>query len=165
MACMASEIEDPAISSALTAVLRAVRRHRGLTSRQVAARMNMKLRTYQHFEAGGGRFSFPNLRLFAQASGSDFNGLTCAILVGDTNLATRGADNRLVTIALFSLKALSTRLGDDLSAVEPRDLIAVLDQASGEVENRLRERSAPGETSRSAPSAASNAERVSRPSK
>ena len=137
---MASEIEDPAISHALTAVLRAVRKHRGLTSKQVAARMNMKLRTYQHFEAGGGRFSFPKLRLFAEASGSDFNGLTCAILVGDTNLATCGGDNRLVSIALFSLKALSGKLGRNLSSIEPRDAIGALDQAFGQMENQMRGR-------------------------
>ncbi|MDP1598833.1 helix-turn-helix transcriptional regulator [Phenylobacterium sp.] len=137
---MASEIEDPAISHALTAVLRAVRKHRGLTSKQVAERMTMKLRTYQHFEAGGGRFSFPKLRLFAEATGSDFNGLTCAILVGDTNLATCGADNRLVTITLFSLKALSGKLGRNLSSIEPRVAIGALDQAFGQMENQMRGR-------------------------
>ena len=140
---MASEIEDPAISHALTAVLRAVRKHRGLTSKQVAARMNMKLRTYQHFEAGCGCFSFPKLRRFAQASGTDFNGLVYAILVGDTNLAARGGDNRLVSIALFSMKALSVRLGENLSTVEPRDLIAALDQAFSRIEDQLRERARP----------------------
>ena len=137
---MASETEDPAISRALTEVLRAVRKHRGLTSKQVAARMKMNLRTYQHFEAGGGRFSFPKLKLFAEASGSDFNGLTCAILVGDTNLATCGADNRLVSIALFSLKALSARLGDDLASIEPRDVIGALEQAFGQVESQMYDR-------------------------
>jgi transcriptional regulator with XRE-family HTH domain len=140
MAEMARELEDPEVSRALTAVVRAVRVHRGLTSKQVAARMDMKLRTYQHFEAGGGRFSFPKLRRFAQASGSDFNGLVVAILVRDTNLATCGGDNRLVSVTLFSLKALSVRLGESLSVIEPRHAISVLDQAFGRMEDQMRGR-------------------------
>lgn len=148
MAHMAGEREDPEISRALTAVLRAVRKRRGLTSKQVAARMNMKLRTYQHFEAGCGRFSFPKLRRFAQASGSDFNGLVCAILVGDTNLAAHGGDNRLVSIALFSVKALSARLGERLAIVEPRDLISGLDQAFSRIEGQIREQPRPDDVTK-----------------
>jgi transcriptional regulator with XRE-family HTH domain len=139
---MLAELEDPQIASALTCVLRAVRRERNLSARAVADRMGMKLRTYQYYEAGKGRFSFKSLKDFAAATDSDFNGLVAAVLTTDPSLAAHSGDNKLASITLASLKAFSLSLGEKLTMVEPRLLIGLLEQAFSQAEAEVRGRSA-----------------------
>lgn len=55
----------------LSETVRGVRKFRGMTTREVAVRMNMSLRSYQRFEAGVTRLNFDYVKRFAAATGGD----------------------------------------------------------------------------------------------
>lgn len=118
-----------------SAALKGVRRLRGLSTRDLAAALNMPLRTYEHFEGGQGRLNLDYLHRFAVAADCDFYGLLHAIAIGSPEFAVRTADNKFMTTFTILLKAYDRRMGDRVRDLDARSLIA----AFGEMFDALAE--------------------------
>lgn len=110
----------------LSAAIKAVRRHRGLSVGQVAAAMNMPVRTYERFEAGATRFNLDHIHRFADAARCDPQAICLAVATGSPELARRCADNQLGTILTIGLQKFDERLGDRLMAIDARRLISAV---------------------------------------
>jgi len=107
----------------LGAALRAIRRRRGLTAKQVAEAMNMPLRTYEFFEGGGGRTNLDYIHRFAAATDSDPYALLMGLGIGSTEFARRCADNKLMLIFMIALQEFDVAMGDRILGLDPRRLI------------------------------------------
>lgn len=107
-----------------SAVLKGVRKMRGLSTGDLAAALNMPLRTYEHFEAGHGRLNLDYMHRFAEATGSDFHGLMHAIAIGSPAFAVRTADNKFMTTFTIFLQAYDRQMGDRIRDLDARSLIA-----------------------------------------
>lgn len=107
----------------LSQALKMVRRHRGMTAIAVAKQMQVPLRTYERFEAGGNRLNLDYIRRFAVATKSDANAIVMAVLIGSPALARRSADNKLVTTLAIGGQRLDALLGDDISKLDARAII------------------------------------------
>lgn len=125
----------------LGAALRAVRRRRGLTAKQVAAAMNMPLRTYEFFEGGGGRTNLDYLHRFAAATDSDPYSLFMGLGIGSTEFARRCADNKLMLIFMIALQEFDVAMGDRTQSLDPRTLIEAFTEAFRKLEAESRDRS------------------------
>lgn len=109
-----------------SAALKGVRKLRGLSTQDLAARLNMPLRTYEHFEAGHGRLNLDYLHRFSEVTNSDFYGLLHAIAIGSPEFAVRTADNKFMTTFTIFLQAYDRRMGDRIRDLDARSLIAAL---------------------------------------
>lgn len=118
-----------------SAVLKGVRKMRGLSTQELAAALNMPLRTYEHFEAGQGRLNLDYLYRFSVATESDFYGLLHAIAIGSPEFALRTADNKFMTTFTILLQAYDRQMGDRIRDLDARSLIA----AFGEMFDALAE--------------------------
>lgn len=118
-----------------SAVLKGVRKLRGLSPQEMATALNMPLRTYEHFEAGQGRLNLDYLYRFSIVTGSDFYGLMHAIAIGSPDFAVRTADNKFMTTFTILLQAYDRRMGDRIRDLDARSLIA----AFGELFDALAE--------------------------
>ncbi len=117
--------DDGALRSA---AIKAVRRHRGMSTQEVATAMNMPLRTYEHFEAGQGRLNLDYVHRFGRVTDSDPYGLFMAVAIGSPEFAMRVADNKMMTIFAILLQAGDRRFGDRIRKVDARTLIAVFNE-------------------------------------
>ena len=108
----------------LSRALRAIRRMRGLTAREVAARMGMAQRSYELFEAGDGRITFERLRTFAEATDCDPFALALASPLKSADFAIACADTKLVMIIVMSLAQFADDRGDEIAFLEPPNIIA-----------------------------------------
>lgn len=118
-----------------SAALKRVRKARGMSAQEVADALHMRLRTYEHFEAGHGRLNLDYLHRFAEVTRSDFYGLLHAIAIGSPEFAVRTADNKFMTSFTIFLQAYDRRMGDRISDLDARALI----EAFGELFDRLTE--------------------------
>lgn len=109
-------------------MLKGVRRLRGFTSQDVADRLNMPLRTYEHFEAGNGRLNLDYLHRFAAVTDSDPYGLLHAIAIGSPEFAVRTADNKFMTTFTIFLQAYDRKMGDRIRDLDARSLIAAFSE-------------------------------------
>jgi transcriptional regulator with XRE-family HTH domain len=107
-----------------SAVLKAVRRHRGLSTADLAAALNMPLRTYERFEGGEGRLNLDYLHRFSRATRSDFYGLLHAMAIGSPAFAVRTADNKFMTAFTIFLQAYDRQMGDRIRDLDARAVIA-----------------------------------------
>lgn len=107
----------------LSRALRAVRKERGLSVREVAAGMNMLPRTYQRFEAGKTRFNLDHVHRFARATSSDPYAIYVALAIGSSRYARNTADNMLSTILIVGVQKLEEKLGDRLAELDTRTLV------------------------------------------
>lgn len=124
----------------LGAALRAVRRRRGLTAKQVATAMNMPLRTYEFFEGGGGRTNLDYVHRFATATNSDPYALLMGLGIGSTEFARRCADNKLMLIFMISLNEFDSVMGDRIQDLDPRTLIEGFSEIFRKIEAESRQR-------------------------
>lgn len=106
--------------SPLTQTLRAIRRQRGLRACDVAQRMNMKLRTYEHFEAQAGRLAPERLAQFAVAADCDPYALLAAAVLNASPLALACADNKLIAIMAILLEEFVAEVGGAIADLTPR---------------------------------------------
>lgn len=118
----------------LSAAIRAVRRHRGMTTSAVAAAMNMPQRTYERLESGGTRFNLDHVHRFAAATNSDPGALFLAVAIGSPEFATRCADNKLVTILTVALQQFDGAMQDRIRRLEASSLIAAFGQTFAALE-------------------------------
>ena len=106
--------------------LKAVRRLRGLSAETVASGMNIRLRTYERFEAGQGRLNIDYIHRFCAVTDSDPHGLLAAIAIGSPEFAVRTAGNKMMTILVILLQQLDHEAGDQLGELDARTLIGAL---------------------------------------
>ena len=107
----------------LSQALKMVRRHRGMTAIAVAKQMQVPLRTYERFEAGGNRLNLDYIRRFAVATKSDANAIVMAVLIGSPSLARHSADNKLVTTVTIGSARFNALLGEDIARLDARAII------------------------------------------
>lgn len=122
----------------LRAVLRAIRRRRGLGPRDVALAMGLPLRTYQHFEAGPSQFNLDRIKAFAKATDSDPYAILAAMMIGSPAFAVRTIDNKLISVLVEGLRHFDERLGDAIARLEVGRLIAAFLKAFDDLEGELR---------------------------
>lgn len=124
----------------LTAALRSIRKKRRLRTADIADRMNMPPRSYEHFESGAGRVNLEHLHRFAKATDSDAHALIACLALGSPEFALRCADNKLMTILMVALQELDRDYGDTIAALDVRTLVStfthVLDQLGDLAERR-----------------------------
>lgn len=121
----------------LSRALRAIRRHRGLKTSEVARRMNMAQRSYELFEAGGGRITFSRIVAFAEATDCDPFALALVGPFGSSEFAVHCADTKLVMIMIMSLQEFADERGSDISFLEPPNVIAALQRLFTDLGARL----------------------------
>ncbi|MNS08352.1 Asparagine synthase [compost metagenome] len=133
----------------LSAAIRAVRRLRGMSSRDTAEAMHMPLRTYQRFESGETRPNLDHIHRFARATRSDPHALVMAVAIGAPELAVRTVENHLATIITVGLQTFNRTQGDriwtpaghihrpDLLALQPPEAAAQLRDALKEAVDGL----------------------------
>jgi transcriptional regulator with XRE-family HTH domain len=119
----------------LSKALKAVRRLRGVTVAETAALMSMPLRSYEHFEAGGGRFDFAKVNRFAEALDVDPFAILVSVQIGSPRFAVRAANNKLMLALLLGLEELDRDLGEGIARLDTASIIA----AFGEAWRRLSE--------------------------
>ena len=100
---------------------------------QIADAMTLKPRTYEHFEAGGGRIRLDRIDQFATALNADPHALYCAVMIGSPRFAYRAADNKLMTAFLIGLQEFDQRTGDDIRLLDTMTVMT----AFGETFDRL----------------------------
>lgn len=113
----------------LALALRAIRRSRLMRAVDIARRMNMPLRSYEHFEAGGGRLNLERVLQFAQITDSDPYAILAAVMIGSPEFALRAADNKLMTAFMITLQEFNTDAGDDITRLDTGALITAFSQA------------------------------------
>lgn len=114
----------------LSAALKAVRRMRGLKTSQVAEAMGMPLRSYEHFEGGGGRFDFAKVRQFAEVTNADAFAILASVQIGSPAFAARAAGNKLMTLLLLTLEEFDAELGDEIAGLDSASLLGEFSEAS-----------------------------------
>ena len=147
-------------NAVLAATLRLIRAHRRLRTVDVAQAMGMALRSYEHFEAGGGRVNIERIHRFAEATDSDPYAILAALNLGSPAFGLRCADNKLMTIVMVALQEFDADAGDAIAELEAlpiinavtrtfRDLAAQSvrrdDRAQAWLNERLERLIAPGE--------------------
>jgi transcriptional regulator with XRE-family HTH domain len=110
----------------LSAAVKAVRKHRGMTSAEVAAAMNMALRTYERFEAGATRFNLDHIHRFAAATSSDPYAIVWSVMIGAPEFARRSADNKMATILTVAVQRFDRSVQDRLLDMDARTLISAV---------------------------------------
>lgn len=116
-------------SETLSAALRLIRSHRRMKSADVAHGMNMALRSYEHFEAGGGRVNLDRIHRFAEVTDSDPYAILAALALGSPEFALRTTDNKLMTILMVALQEFDEELGDVLAELDARTIINTFTRA------------------------------------
>lgn len=114
-------------SQQLSLALRSVRRVRQMTSRDIAEAMDIPLRSYLHFEAGGGRLNVDLVLKFAQATDSDPFAILGGALIGAPELAGYCAKNKLMIAMAIALQEFSAKLGPDIERLETSTLVTAFD--------------------------------------
>lgn len=106
--------------------IRAVRRFTGLTQDEIAARMNMPPRSYQHLE-GAGRKEFDLAVMFdvAEASGADPFGMLFATILKQPEIAVRMADNKLAACFAIALADFNDVVGDEAVNLQGAEIVEV----------------------------------------
>lgn len=126
----------------LTHILKTLRKdERRMTVDETAEKMGIAPRTYQEFEAAGGKLDFNKVRLFATAARSDAIGITLGVMFEDPDLATQTMDNKLLSTFWVAFKEFRQRVGARLALVPPALWLAAFRRAFEEVEAYLAKRS------------------------
>jgi transcriptional regulator with XRE-family HTH domain len=118
-----SNVELSGGGKILATAIRGIRRKRGLKTGQVAQRMAMAQRSYELFEAGGGRLSMERIMAFAEATDSDPFALLLAVPFCSAQFAIDCADTKMVMIMIMSLQEFSDARGSDIVYLDPPNII------------------------------------------
>lgn len=116
-------------SETLSAALRLIRAHRRMKSAEAAQAMNMAQRSYEHFEAGGGRINLERVHRFAEVTDSDPHAIVTALALGSPRFALRCADNKLMTIFTVAVQEFDAEVGDAVADLDARTIINAFTRA------------------------------------
>lgn len=137
---MGDEDEDRGHGAILARAVRAIRQRRRMRVSEVAAAMDLPVRTYEHFEAGTGRMSYARIVAFARATDSDPVAILAAAILRVPEFAVRCADNKMMTIFFASLRDMEDQLQSDIELLEPRTLISAMDRLVKDLGDHLSRR-------------------------
>ena len=139
----ASPLQDTSGRKAtLPLVLKAIRRHRGFRSSEVARAMDMALRSYQHFESGRAGLNLERIHQFADAVNADGYAIVMALDIGSVEFALYCLENKASTVFLVSLQRFANKAGKDIARLDPRSFISAFDRAFDELTAKAREHDA-----------------------
>lgn len=133
-------------SAILASAVRLLRKRRQLKTAEVAERMNLALRSYEHFEAGGGRINLERIHRFAHATASDPYGILAALALGSPEFAVRTADNKLMSIWMVVLQEFNEDLGDAMANLDPRDIVNAFSRTLRDLSDEVHRRDVEGRT-------------------
>lgn len=131
---------DPAHGRLLSAALKSVRRRRDRTAQDVAAAMGMPLRSYEHFEAGRGRFDFEKVKRFAEVLEADPFAILIAVQIGSPAFAARCADNKTALALLIRLEEFDREAGDGIADLDAALVFGELGEAFQRLTTEIRRR-------------------------
>ncbi len=120
--------------------MRAIRSERRLTATEVARRMGMPTRSYEHIEAGTGRLTYERITAFAEATDSDPIALLATLSSGSPALALRCMDNKLMTIMMIAMLELEEDLGDDMVYLDAQTLVGGFTRLARDLAQHVRKR-------------------------
>lgn len=129
--------EKAKAAQALRATLRSVRQARRMRTHDVARKMGMPLRTYEHFEAGETQFDLGKVQAFARATDADVASIISSLLIEAPGLAVRTMDNKLMELVLTALKDFNDDVGDRIAALEGAVILSVMNQAFAALREHL----------------------------
>jgi transcriptional regulator with XRE-family HTH domain len=115
--------DRPSLNETLAASLRLIRTQRRMKTAEVARSMGMALRSYEHFEAGGGKVNLERIHRFAEVTKSDPYAIIAALALGSPAFALRCADNKLMTILMVALHELDEDAGDAIADLDALPII------------------------------------------
>lgn len=126
----------------LTHMLKTIRKdERRMTVDETAEKMGIATRTYQEFEAAGGKLDLNKVRQFATATRSDAIGVILGATFEDPELAFETMDNKLLSTFWVAFKEFRKRVGARLALVPPALWLAAFRRAFEEIEAYLAKRS------------------------
>jgi transcriptional regulator with XRE-family HTH domain len=128
----------------LASAVRLIRKCRQLKTIEVAERMNLALRSYEHFEAGGGRINLERIHRFAQATTSDPHGILTALAIGSPEFAVRTIDNKLMSICMVLLQDFDETLADAVASLDSRDIVNAFSRALRDLADEAQRRDLEG---------------------
>jgi transcriptional regulator with XRE-family HTH domain len=128
--------DDEGRQSLLADILKSLRRHRSLNASEVAAAMHLPLRTYEHFEAGGGRLNPQRVRRFAEVLNVDAFAIFAALDFGSPVFALRCADNKLMTILMKAVSDFDVSAQDNIGGLEATSLISAFTRTFGDLKTQ-----------------------------
>lgn len=126
----------------LARALKALRRRRRLRQPEVAARMGMRPRTFEHFEAGQGPLYIDRIHDVARALSVDPHAILMALEIGSPEFAVRCADNKLVTIIVMALQDFDAATGDAIAQLDAQTLRASFERLFRDLGDLARARAA-----------------------
>jgi len=130
----------------LARALKGLRRRRALLQPDVARRMGMRPRTYEHFEAGKGPLYVDRIHDFATAVGVDPHAILVALEIGSPEFAVRCADNKLVTIIVMALQDFDLATGEAITQLDAQTLRSSFERLFADLGDLARARAALAET-------------------
>ncbi|RZF60854.1 XRE family transcriptional regulator [Sphingomonas populi] len=123
-----SSIEIDAGARILTQSLRAIRKKRGMTASDIAAALEMPLRTYQEFESGRGPLTHERLFAFAEATDSDPYALLLGAIFAQADLAIDCADTKFCMIMMIYFEEFARERCGDIAYLDPPNLAGGFDR-------------------------------------
>ena len=132
----------PVSRAVLSSSLRLIRSRRRLRTLDVAGRMNMAVRSYEHFEAGAGRINLERIHRFAEVTDSDPHAIIAALALGSPEFAVRCMDNKLATILTIVLQEFDEETGDAIADLNGRTIINAFTRALRELADQAINREA-----------------------
>lgn len=127
-------------AATLTGAMRTIRRARRMSASEVARRMGMPSRSYEHLEAGTGRLTYERIVAFAEATDSDPIALLATLSFGRGEFALRCMDNKLMTIMMIAMMELDEDLGDDLTYLDAQTLVGGFTRLARDLAQHVRKR-------------------------
>jgi transcriptional regulator with XRE-family HTH domain len=121
----------------LAKALGAIRKTRGLSTAEMAARMGLDRRSYANFEAGKGRLNVARVLAFAAATDSDAWAILAGVLIGAPDLPLEAADNKLLLTFFILMAEFEQAFGDRLRRLETAEIITAFREAFRLLEGSL----------------------------
>ena len=100
----------------------------------------MALRTYEHFEGGGGRLNLERIFAFAAATDSDAFAILAAALIQAPGLAARSARNKLMLTFMLALQEFDGAVGDDIDLLETGVLLGAFTEMFAKLTDEAKRR-------------------------
>jgi len=134
---------DPTAKGPMLArILRAVRSFRRRLLVDVARDLNIKQRTYEHFEGGFGPLNVERIHALAELLRVDPYGILTALEICSPEFAVRTAENKLMTMFYLQLQDFDERTGDAITLLDAYTLMAAFREMFAKLEKEAREREA-----------------------
>jgi transcriptional regulator with XRE-family HTH domain len=114
-------------TSLLAEAIKSIRLKRGLKTATVAEKMGMPQRSYELFEAGGGKITIDRICAFADATDSDPFALILSPMFGSAEFAVDCADTKLPLIMMMMLEDFARERSGEIPYLDPPTIISGLE--------------------------------------